>query len=209
MPPDAGALERAFSALAPGLRVAVADQPCPRAQLTLSERRRCEAFMTEARQDSWLRGRAALKQLLEALGEPAETAALAFPHPRVSLTHSGGYAVAVGSHDPALRGVGVDLELRPALRRETARWFLGPHERRWLARCRAAEAPSELLRLWTVKEAVFKADPRNQGRVLASYRLPAPAGPSGMAAVAGAPGSFEYVSVAFGDGALSAAVSRA
>ena len=126
------------------------------------------------RRDSWLRGRAALKRLLTALGEADDTSTLRFPHPRVSLTHSGGWAVAVGG-TPDLLGIGVDLEVRVPPRAETSRRFLSDGEIEWIGRLGEAERPRTLLRLWTVKEAAYKADPGNGGASFRDYTLDDPA----------------------------------
>jgi 4'-phosphopantetheinyl transferase EntD len=126
------------------------------------------------RRDSWLRGRAVLKRLLTALGEADDTSALRFPHPRISLTHSGGWAVAVGAAS-GLLGIGVDLELRVPPRFETARRFLSDGELEWIGQLGEAESPRALLRLWTVKEAVYKADPGNGSASFRDYTLDDPA----------------------------------
>jgi acyl carrier protein len=101
-----------------------------------------------------------------------------FPHPRLSLSHTDRQAAAVAVAGPAA-GTGVDLEhLRPADPR-TARFFLRPEEEAWLRRCPARAV--EHVRLWTVKEALFKADLGNATRTLRDYAIDDPAARTGVA----------------------------
>jgi len=154
------------------VRIATAAAPLAPRALTAAERARAEGFPTEARRRDWLVGRAALKALL---GPGADTAGLAFPHPRLSLTHAGGRAFAVSAEGPAA-GVGIDYEPeRSSVDPRAARLFLAPAERA------AATTAGALLRLWTVKEALFKATPGNAGAVLGDYALDRPGAPGGTA----------------------------
>ena len=73
-----------------------------------------------------------------------------------------------------LAGVGVDAEpLRPASPR-TARFFLDEREQALLNSTAPDTRAVEQVRLWTTKEALFKADPANNDRVLRDYHLPRP-----------------------------------
>ncbi len=152
-----------------------------------------------ARRAERRRGRAALR----ALGPQPGPAWRGRSHPCRSLTHAGGIAIAAGVADPAVHGIGVDLELRAGIAAAAARFYLKPAE------AALARSDRERLRLWTVKEAVFKADPANAGRWLFDYALPAPAAWRGVATAAGSDLSFEYACVELDDGAgfLSAAVA--
>lgn len=123
-------------------------------------------------------GRRALRRVLAGLGDPTDPATVRFPHPRLSLTHSGGVALAVGTLDHTGAGVGIDLEPVAPVNPRAARLFLTGAEQAWW---RTAAEPDALLRLWTVKEAVFKADLGNDGRILADYELSRPAGWTGHA----------------------------
>ena len=118
-----------------------------------------------AKAPDWRRGRAALKCLL---GADYDTSTLAFPHPALSLTHAGGIAIAAWS----ATGVGVDYEPLRTINPRAARLFLTPAE--FEATCE-----DDWLRLWTVKEAMFKCDADNRGRWLASYVAAEPAARSG------------------------------
>jgi 4'-phosphopantetheinyl transferase EntD len=136
------------------MRLAAAAEPTD--ALAPGERAALEKLKAERRRASWLRGRAALKALL---GD-VDTSTLSFPHPELSLTHTEDIAVAVAC-EGAL-GLGVDLELRLPSER-VARRFLSEEE------FAAAEGPDDWLRLWTVKEARFKADLHNKGRTILEY----------------------------------------
>jgi 4'-phosphopantetheinyl transferase EntD len=129
--------------------------------LSPGERAALQGLKAERRRDSWLRGRAALKALLGDI----DTSTLRFPHPELSLTHTEDVAVAVACEGAA--GVGVDLELRTPSER-AARRFLSEAE------FAAAGGSDGWLRLWTVKEACFKADLQNKGRTILEYAVQDP-----------------------------------
>jgi hypothetical protein len=68
-----------------------------------------------------------------------------------------------------LAGVGVDLEGWREIEPGTARYFLRPGE------------DGDLLHLWTVKEALFKATPANAGVVFTDYAVDDPLAHEGTA----------------------------
>lgn len=182
------------------MRVAGVSAPLAPEALTAGERARFATLPTDARRRDWLLGRAALKELL---GPGADTAGLPFPHPRLSLTHAGGAAYAVLAAGGAVAGTGIDFEAaRSVVDPRTARFFLSPDERD------AAASGDHLLRLWTVKEALFKATPENAGVVLADYRLADPSARSGSAAGPGGE-DLRYATVATVGGVLTVAVCLA
>ncbi len=129
-------------------------------------------------------------------------------HPHRSLTHSGEVAVAAGMADMGVHGLGIDLELRAGIAAAAARFYLTPREAAH-AEGRGAGADRERLRLWTVKEAVFKADPANASRSLYDYELAVPGAWAGLAGAATSRLTFEYACVELDGGAgfLSAAVA--
>ena len=167
------------------LNIAVARRPLAAAQLTAPERRRYPAKAGAARRRAWLCGRAALRQLSADLDWDPLDADVAFPHPRLSLTHSGAWAVAIGHRDDNLRGIGIDLELRPPARDATARFFLNPAERTAVAALGKDRRREALGRLWVIKEALFKSDPRNRGRMLLDYGVDDIGAASGRAQLPG------------------------
>jgi hypothetical protein len=150
------------------------------------------------RREDWLRGRDALKAVLAAEDVGLDTSKIAFPHRRYSITHAGGVAVAVATGAP---GTGADLETRaPSL--AAARRFLSEREFAG-ARGRAAWQ-----RLWTVKEACFKADLANAGVVMTAYEADDPAARAGTARRRGSDARFRYVSLRTLGGWLSVAVRQ-
>lgn len=203
---------RAREALGMEIAFAVARDPLPRESLSPAESARLDGFGLPGRREDWLRGRAALKRLLARLGLPADTSLLAFPHARLSLTHSAGVAVAAAlPGSPAAAGIGVDYEARRAMKAGTERFFLAPPERE---RARAAALRDrDLLRLWTVKEALFKADPLNRsggGRYLSGYVVEGPLEAAEGRARGPGPDALEFGFASWdaGDGFLSVALSR-
>jgi len=160
--------------------VCVEVQPIPENRLTPGETSDLAKLTAPARRDSWLCGRAALKRLGVAIGQGEDTSAFQFPHPKMSLTHSESWAVAIGSSSPKLDGIGVDLEVKIP-KPETARRFLNPSELVWLRRMDEADHARLLHRLWTVKEALFKSDPGNAGKTLRDYALADPGFVAGRA----------------------------
>ncbi len=175
------------------VRLAGTRLPVPLGEL--SEAERAQIPEGQRRRD-WLLGRGALKALLGG----ADTAALSFPHRSLSLTHAGGLAVAAQVRDvAAVAGTGVDYESRRPTDRRTARFFL--HERE-------ETGCEDLLRLWTVKEALFKATPENEHAVLLDYHLDDPLVLAGEA-VGSAGQRFRYASTYVEDGWVTVAVSHA
>jgi phosphopantetheinyl transferase len=65
--------------------------------------------------------------------------------------------------DPSktIKGVGVDIESHREVKKEMIRFFLTPKEQ--------VVSDSEFLRLWTVKEALFKACPDNEKLLLSDF----------------------------------------
>lgn len=184
--------------------VCIESRPVEESRLTPGEAADLAKLTAPARRESWLRGRSALKRLGAAIGEGEDTSLFRFPHPKMSLTHSETWAVAIGSNSPKLRGIGVDLELKSVPKPETARRFLNPSEVVWLRRMDEQDHPRLLHRLWTVKEAIFKADVENKGRLLKDYALADP----GFVAGRARRGSllFNYASFEVPQGFLSVAV---
>lgn len=128
---------------------------------------------TSVRVASWLRGRAALKMLNQ--GD------IHFPHRQVSLTHSGSWAVAVSAPFQNQLGIGIDLELKEFSKKRAGAFFLDDREMNWVGSIEPEIVIKQLTRLWSAKEALFKSDPKNAGRVVKQYRLKAPEALSGEA----------------------------
>lgn len=179
-------------------------EPVAEGRLTPGEQALLAGLTAPARRASWLRGRAALKRLQASMGGSEDTSTLKFPHPKLSLTHSETWAIAVGSASPKVLGIGVDLEVKAAPKPETARRFLNPAELVWLRRMDEGDRPGMLHRLWTVKEATFKADPENAGKTLRDYGLADPGYVAGKARRGER--VFYYASFPVPEGFLSVAV---
>ncbi len=133
------------------------------------------------RRDEWLAGRIAAKaaarlHLRDTLGADADPAAIeivADAHGRplargeplralgrelhVSIAHSRGTAVAAACSDPALRGIGVDVEYICGNHDGLAEIALSAEERPLWSLAPAGLQMEWLIRLWCAKEAVAKA----------------------------------------------------
>jgi phosphopantetheinyl transferase len=153
------------------LSIASAEGHVELVRLSSKERDFLSSLDAPGRRSRFRRGRAALKELLSELGESQETNGLSFPHPRISLTHSRSTALAAGSVSDSLLGLGIDLEYHRPIPAAAAAFFLAADEQDRLSDRSPAERSRELLRLWTVKEALFKADPGNAAAGLRDYRL--------------------------------------
>ena len=143
-------------------------------------------------------GRAALDALRNRLGD-VDGQPLAFPHVRYSLSHSRSTAVAIGLLDAAPRGIGVDLEWCRRVPAGAERFYLSDREQRRFA-------GSSRLGLWTVKEALFKADLANAATRLHHYEL-CTADPTHGLGVSRGGALFRYASLELDDGFLSVAVA--
>lgn len=136
-------------------------------------------FSGAARRRDWLRGRQALKLLLKQMGLDADTASIAFPNPRFSLSHTKQRVVAVGCAVPGVSGVGIDIEGQRRMRRTTLRFFLTAAEQAWV--CGQKDWQRATLMLWVIKEAIFKADQENRNALLCHYEVHNPKSPTGIA----------------------------
>jgi hypothetical protein len=125
-------------------QLAISEVPAPIGSLTPGELAQSCTFLSGPARVDWLRGRAALKAVL---APGYDTSSLVFPNRAISLTHAGGLAAAVRTDD------------------DSVRLFLGPSEQ-------AGDLPPDgLLQLWTIKEALYKATPANQGCLLLDFEL--------------------------------------
>jgi 4'-phosphopantetheinyl transferase EntD len=190
------------NALGVSVKVSMAYAPVDPSSLSAGEQARRKELEGSPKLGSWMRGRRALKRLLGRLGVPQDTAPIAFPNPRFSLTHSADTAVAVGA--PNLRGIGVDLELGHGPGAAAERLFLSENERRVVAEL----GPRARLRLWTVKEALYKANLRNSETWLTHYFIDEPQRDEGSAFIAREGGRLEmrYASFELTGGYLTVAV---
>lgn len=110
------------------------------------------------RQDSWYTSRAALQQLLP---QDRRAAFQDFPACDVSISHTGEWAAALYVEHGM--GCGIDIEWPRKFSPGIARHMLHPSEQSVLSPAR------DLLRVWTIKEALFKADMDNADKLLHHY----------------------------------------
>ena len=163
----------------------------PVAVADLSTGERAQLPSAARRQQEWLLGRAALKKLMNG----GDTSGIRFPDRCLSLTHAAGRAVAASCRG-SQAGLGVDYEGWRTVDPRTARFFLQEHEER---------DGADLLRLWTVKEALYKATPDNGQVAFLDYGMMSSEARAG-AAVDRVGRNFRYASAPVASGWLTVAV---
>lgn len=177
----------------------------PGTRWSAAEMALADAFQSPERRTIWLHGRSAVKRVLDRLGEDTDTSGILFPAPRYSLSHCRFTAVAIGLPDASpVEGIGIDLELGRTPPERSMHFFLTDEESSWVSGVQSQDVDLTLLRLWTAKEALFKADPDNAGRVLTNYRLEDPSREIGRAFAFD--NVLEYASFPIPEGMLSVAI---
>jgi 4'-phosphopantetheinyl transferase EntD len=169
--------------------------------LDSADRQRLASFTTIERKNQWLRGRKALSAIATALDIETQLSALNPPCPGISLTHNGKISVAAGIG--TAQGLGVDFESWRQVEPAMLRWFLTATEQRQLA------IPSNFtrLRLWTIKEALFKASSENQGLLLTDFEVSQVTAITGLARnCTRANSSLRYTSFILRQGLLTIAI---
>ena len=139
-------------------------------QLSCGEQKQMQKFYSLPRYKNWMLGRSALKNLLSTLDLDSDTSKLKFPNHKFSLSHCSNLAVAAGltSKQQLIEGVGVDIEFNRSFSDNHAKFFLSSEERKII------QSDNHRLRLWTIKEALFKSDPNNNETVLRDYKIENP-----------------------------------
>ena len=119
-------------------------------------------------------GREALSRALSAAARTLDTIEH-WPCSYASLSHSGDVAIAIVL-PPSIDaiGVGIDLEHERPIKPGMARLICDAHEHAWLAALPTERRAAETLRLWTAKEALYKADPVQGDAIVAEYALARP-----------------------------------
>ncbi len=138
--------------------------------LSSEEQKKRDQLSGFPRYNSWLYGRSALKNLLSNLNLNIDTSRLTFPNSRFSLSHCANLAVAAGllTKQKSIDGVGVDMELNRSVTDMHTKFYLSQKERQ------SALDNDDRVKLWTIKEALFKADPDNRYTVLGDYEIEDP-----------------------------------
>ena len=133
--------------------------------LSSSELNECKYSTNSSRYFDWISGRSALKTILSTLNKDLDVTKISFPHPFLSLSHTKDCAVAIGilNSGNAVKGIGIDLELDRKVSTKHMKFYLNDFESDLKIN------NDHMLRLWTVKEALFKADPNNDSNVLKDY----------------------------------------
>ncbi len=152
------------------LAIAGADPAFAFTPLSGPERVRLNRYTQLQRRQDWLRGRNALKQVLQALERDTDTTQIEFPHRQFSVTHAGDRAYSVADF-PGSAGVGIDYEPLRSVNPKITRLFLNETELRWLKGREESELQHGIVRLWTIKEAAFKSCPANSGLVLHHFSI--------------------------------------
>ena len=165
--------------------VEMCKQPLPLTQLNINERKHYDSFTTQSRKADWLKGRNALKILLQKQDKSLDTEQISFPNKSYSLTHNDGLAIAVAMDD--VTGVGVDFEIWHKVKPKMAEWFLNNTEQLWLSTLSGQEFEQEFVRLWTVKEALLKATMNNKELGFIDFKLDQPSAVVGLASVVNHP----------------------
>lgn len=183
----------------------------PAVEFNQAEKAAYSAIKNLRRKNSWFRGRFVLKTLLERIGKDTDTGTIKFPHPALSLSHSGECAVAVFLSADKANGIGVDLEFLREIKDESVRFFLTDLERAWYFDLPRSLRMTNLIRLWTIKEAVFKSDLQNDAQTLSKYALLDPSSSAGQAKRQTEEKKlvFDYLSMDLGRAWLSVAVAQA
>lgn len=152
---------------------------------------------------SWRGRRKALGRMVSALqlGPSNKADSLVFPQQRLSLTHSGDWSIAAGTRSLKILGIGIDFEVARDMDKATTRLFMNQHERN-----RLGDVNGQALRLWTIKEAVFKADPDNNDYRVSNYELRNPSAHAGWAFRADCNKRFYYISLSLIEGSLAIAL---
>ncbi len=147
------------------------DDLLPQEQLALKEAKNRGRFHA-----SWFLGRAVARKLFSYLEIPIEATTLMMSQNKISLSHTknNAYAIGISEYTNGTFGIGLDVELSRTMQRDWGRFFLTPSEQQWLSNIPESSLSNTMIRLWTLKEALFKADLNNRQFDLPDYQLKDP-----------------------------------
>lgn len=137
-----------------------------------------------------------------------DAAQLVMPHPRYSLTHCLNTVAAVANPLKHAMGIGIDLEYGRSVSQQAAKFFLTHKER--LIVDTYDNVNQQLLRLWTIKEAIYKADMNNRCNFwFFDYETQNPGALVGTAIKVNCQSKkkFRYASMPYQDGFLTIAIA--
>ncbi|HWS41144.1 MAG TPA: 4'-phosphopantetheinyl transferase superfamily protein, partial [Arenimonas sp.] len=127
---------------------------------------------SENRKTEYILGRHALKEVLSKINHDNDTSKISWPHLNCSLSHSDGYAVAVSCLES--QGIGIDLQLNKTPPATMAERILSKQSFAYWQALPNENKATELQRLWTVNEAIYKACPVPQQPNFRCYQLSSP-----------------------------------
>lgn len=145
--------------------LASARAPLAEHLLDSTGRQRLASFTTTDRKNQWLRGRSALSAVAAKLDIETQLSALNPPCPGISLTHNDSISIAAGIS--TAQGIGIDFESWRQIEPAMLHCFLTETEQEQLT----VASNFTRLRLWTVKQALFKASAANQGLLLTDFEM--------------------------------------
>lgn len=163
-----------------------------------------EVQLWHGRVDGAADSRPLLRRVCRWLGRPTVVAqSVRAAQKDHSLTHAGQSMFALAVRSGGFSGVGIDFEPWRPLDQRHQRLMLTARESVALG----AATARDLLRIWTVKEACFKADAGGQQRWVTAYALDNPAQKSGGARISRGRQvhRFRYISMEVPGGILSVA----
>ena len=145
---------QALAALNVRVYIDFSKQPLEEDQLTTEDRSKLINYSIE-RKTSFLIGRKALYNSLNRSQNPPNNQSFEFPNPLFSLSHTQNTAVAISHSDLQVKGIGIDIEFKKELNPKAKKFFL-----------KNESMAINPLEAWTIKEACFKAQPKNKSLVL-------------------------------------------
>ena len=111
----------------------------------------------------------------------------------------------ISGQDQMESGIGIDVETDKDPNPKMARFFLKPNE---IKKLKPAKWNQNLLRLWTVKEAIFKSDPLNMNTTLLDYEVSDPNALCGEAICEKSSFKFYYSTKKVVKGFLTVAITK-
>lgn len=177
-----------------------ARKPLLSSTLDLADEQRLIEFSTPQRKQQWLRGKHAILKLAQKLDLNIPLSRLHPPCTGISLTHNGKWSIAAGIDNG--QSIGVDFESWHQIDDAMLRWYLTPDEQRQMK----TASQFTRLRLWTIKEALYKANHSSREFALTDFELEQVSALTGKAC--GPDKRFRYTSLILRQGLLSLAITE-